>query len=96
MAEQYANHRIVRYTIGGAQRGMERRFSRVWQGLVDIRALLNQKLTEPPVPVKRRTIEVQIVTERLKRFTIRKQKPYRANVAVVRAPSDQRRTIAGD
>ncbi len=63
MAKQHANRQIVSEPICRAQRGMERRFSRVGQGSIDVCALFNEKLTKPPVPVKRGAIEVQIVAE---------------------------------
>ncbi len=63
MAKQHANHQIVGKPIRRAQCGMEGRFSRVGQGSIHVCALFNEKLTEPPVPVKRGAIEVQIVAE---------------------------------
>ncbi len=62
-AKQHSNHQIVRKPIRRAQSSMERRFSRVGQGYIDVCALFNEKLTETPVPVKRGTIEVQIIAE---------------------------------
>ena len=65
MEEQHSDHQIVCKPIGRAQRGMERRFPGVGPGCVDVSALFNEKLTETPVSVKHRTVEVQIVTKRL-------------------------------
>ena len=95
-AEQYSYHKIVCKPIGGAERGVEGRFSRVGQGLVGVRAHVNEKLAEPPVPVKRGSIEVQIVTERLERFTVGEQKPHRAYVSIICTPVDERRAAAVD
>ena len=64
--EQDSNHCRIGREIGFAERRVQGRFSGIRQGIVDVRALLNQELTESPVPVEAGAIEIEIGSERAK------------------------------
>lgn len=65
LAEEYLEHAVVRQPVGGAERGMKWRLSGIRQWLVHVSALLNEKLAQSPVSVESRSIEVEIVAQRL-------------------------------
>ena len=80
-------------TVRGTQRRVQRHFSRVRQREIYICAVFDEELTKPPMPMKSCTVEVEIFSKRRECFAVRKQKFYRADIAVIRAPFDERHAI---
>src|SRR5262245_66067539 len=58
--------------------------------VVRVRAVLEEELTELPMPMKRRAPEIEILSKAGNGLATIEQEPNRAHVAVVGAPFDQR------
>src|SRR4030081_1621619 len=69
---------------------MEWRFAGIRKRMIYIRAVFNEELAELPMSVKDGTVEIEILSKRLQRLSVREQEPNGADIAVVRAPADQR------
>ena len=54
--------------------------------MIDVGAVLDQELAQPPVPMKRRTVQFEIFAQRVKPDPARAQEADGADVAVVGAP----------
>ena len=52
--------------------------------------MLDQELTEPPVPVEASADETEVVVERVERFAVSEQEFHCAHISVICAPLDQR------
>ena len=61
----------MRIAVATAKRGMQSGLTRIGQGVIDLRALLEQKLTQAPMSVKRRAVQVHIVAELAQRRAVR-------------------------
>jgi hypothetical protein len=73
---------------------MQRGFPSTLLTTVHVRTALHQKLTQSPVPVKSRSVETQVLSARLERLALRKEKLYSGHVAIVSTPLHQRAAIA--
>src|SRR5713101_320341 len=73
--EQHSDDVVVGRTIGFAQGRVQWRFSGIWQRPIYIGAVFDEELAEPPVPMKRRAIEVEVASQRLERLALGKEKP---------------------
>ena len=67
---------------------MQGRFSAPGQSMVHLRAILDQELTELPVPMKSRALKIEILSERLEQFAMGEQESDSAHIAIVGAPLD--------
>ena len=65
MAQEHFEDEIVSKPLGVAQSCVQWRLSRVRSGLIHVGTLLDQELTEAPMPVKSRRMEIKIVSQRL-------------------------------
>ena len=61
--QQNSDDLFVGKTISFAQRRVERGFCGVGQRVIHIRAAFDQKLTQPPMPMKCRAVQIEIVSE---------------------------------
>ena len=68
---------------------MKGRFTRVREGVIDIRAVLDEELAKTPVTVEASTIEVKIFPQCSQRFTIGEEELDGAHVTVIHTMADQ-------
>lgn len=93
VGEEHLHYQVVRQARSGAQRGMKGSFAGVGQWTIRVRAAFQQKLAQPPVPMKASGVESVVVSQRVQRFAIGKQKFNRAHVTVISAPLNQRNAV---
>src|SRR5262249_39553419 len=86
-------YEIIGEPVSLGQRGVKRGLSGVARGMIHVGSAFNQKLTQPPVTVIRGGAQTEILTQRFERFAACEQVFYSADVAVVRAPIDQRYSV---
>src|SRR6266700_1840304 len=88
-----AEDMVVGRTIGFAQGRVQWRFSGIWQRPIHLRAVFDEELAEPPVPMKSRAIELEVVAQRLERFAFGEQEPDGTDIPVIGAPFDERHSV---
>ena len=62
-SQQHLDDVIKGGAVGGARRGMQGHLAGVGQGMVHIRAVFDEELTQPPVPMKTRPVEIEILPQ---------------------------------
>src|SRR5579871_3550321 len=72
---------------------MQRRLARIGGGAIHIRPAFDQILTKLPMSVETNTGQIEVLSQRVERFTVSQQKLDRAYIAVVGAPTNQRNAI---
>ena len=65
LSEKHFEHKIMSQPIGSTQSRVKRSLTSIGQRLIHVGTLLDQKLTQPPVSVKRRSVEIKVVPQRL-------------------------------
>lgn len=81
--------------VRSRKRAVERRFAGIFLSGVDVRPLLDQKLAQPPMAVKRRIVQSEVRPQRRERFAVSEKVPDGAHVAVIGAPLNQPDAVAG-
>ena len=89
MVEQHFEDKVMGSPVGCAESRVQRRFAGIRQRPVDVRALRDQELAQMRMPVKHGSVEVVVVSERLKRLTLAEQELDGADITVIGAPLDQ-------
>ena len=49
---------------------MQGRLSGIWQRTIHVGSVLDEELAEPPVPMKGRAVQIEVVSQRLERFAL--------------------------
>src|SRR5262245_589170 len=95
--QEHLENEVVGRAVRFAHGRMERRLAGVGIRVIHVRAVLDHELAQLPMPVKCSGVEAEIWTKRSERLAMSEQEPYRAHVAVVGAPVNERRaaTICG-
>src|ERR1700722_12986673 len=92
--EQYLENAVINHPVGLTKGGVQRCFPAIARGKVGVRTLLQQKLAQPPVSMKRSGVQSAVWPEHVDRFPLRKQELDRAHIAVVRAPLHQGNSVS--
>ena len=92
--KEHLHDQIAAEAVRVAKSGVQRCFSGIKRGTVGIRAMFQQKLAEPPVTMEGRSVESEIVAQRVECRALGKQVFEGANVSVGRSPADKRYSVA--